>query len=209
MRALKARWRPACRAAGAITRCGPTRCWATARCAARTGWRSASTRASRRAPDRAGAASATTRSSSRELVAAVPGSGHRAADAAAAAGRAAGAAATTRSPAACAIWPSCASTSSRTIEREVGVIASEQVLIAFAQHAARALHRPRRSPATSAARALLLLLERGNERDIKAWCEKLVERVVQPLVPRWATNTLPCHLHDRPVRRCRPARSPS
>ena len=130
-----------------------------------------------RAADRAGAASATTGSSPRELEAAVQHrSGHRPADAPPSARRAAGAAASSRSPAACATWRACGRTNSRGIERDLGVLASEQFLIAFA-NIVRSLLGPHDIAGHFGGTTLLLLLERGNARDVEAWCENLVERV--------------------------------
>ena len=62
------------------------------------------------------------------------------------------------------------------LEKEIGALASEQLLIEFA-----AMLREHTSPSDIAGRfsgtAFLLLLERGNERDVETWAEQLVARV--------------------------------
>jgi diguanylate cyclase (GGDEF)-like protein len=63
-----------------------------------------------------------------------------------------------------------------TIERDVGVLGSEQFLIAFAQ-IVRSLLGPHDLAGHFGGTTLLLLLERGNQRDVEAWCENLIERV--------------------------------
>ncbi len=62
------------------------------------------------------------------------------------------------------------------IEREVGVLASEQFLIAFA-NIVRSMIGPHDLAGHFGGTTLLLLLERGNQRDVEAWCENLIERV--------------------------------
>jgi len=66
------------------------------------------------------------------------------------------------------------------IERDLGVLACEQFLIAFA-HVARGLLGPHDIAGHFGGTTLLLLLERGNPRDVEAWCETLVERVGKQL----------------------------
>lgn len=64
------------------------------------------------------------------------------------------------------------------IEKEIGAMASEQLLIEFA-----AMVREHSNPADIAGRfsgtSFLLLIERGNERDVEAWAEQLVARVAK------------------------------
>jgi diguanylate cyclase (GGDEF)-like protein len=62
------------------------------------------------------------------------------------------------------------------IERDVGVLASEQFLIAFA-NIVTSLLGPHDLAGHFGGTSLLLLLERGNQRDVEAWCENLLERV--------------------------------
>ena len=63
-----------------------------------------------------------------------------------------------------------------TIERELGMLPSEQFLTALTS-----LIRPMLAPNDLAGRLggdrLLLLLERGNLRDLEAWCENVVSRI--------------------------------
>jgi multidomain signaling protein FimX len=63
-----------------------------------------------------------------------------------------------------------------SIERDLGVMFSEQFLIAFA-HIVRSLLGPHDIAGHFGGTTLLLLLERGNSRDVEAWCETLLERV--------------------------------
>jgi PAS domain S-box-containing protein len=62
------------------------------------------------------------------------------------------------------------------IEREVGVLASEQLLIGFA-NVVRSLLGPHDIAGHFGGTTLMLLLERGNARDVEAWSENLVERI--------------------------------
>jgi EAL domain-containing protein (putative c-di-GMP-specific phosphodiesterase class I)/GGDEF domain-containing protein len=62
------------------------------------------------------------------------------------------------------------------IEQEVGVLASEQLLIGFA-NVVRSLLGPHDIAGHFGGTTLMLLLERGNARDVEAWSENLVERV--------------------------------
>jgi len=62
------------------------------------------------------------------------------------------------------------------IERDIGVLASEAMLIAFA-NIVRTLLGPHDIAGHFAGTSLMLLLERGNQRDVEAWCENLIERV--------------------------------
>jgi EAL domain-containing protein (putative c-di-GMP-specific phosphodiesterase class I)/GGDEF domain-containing protein len=66
------------------------------------------------------------------------------------------------------------------IERDVGVLASEQFLIAFA-NIVRSLLGPHDLAGHFGGTTLLLLLERGNQRDLEAWCESLIDRVGRQL----------------------------
>jgi PAS domain S-box-containing protein len=68
------------------------------------------------------------------------------------------------------------------IERDLGVLACEQFLIAFA-HVAHSLLGPNDIAGHFGGTTLLLLLERGNPRDVEAWCENLVERIGKHLFP--------------------------
>ncbi|HEY6452369.1 MAG TPA: EAL domain-containing protein [Steroidobacteraceae bacterium] len=68
------------------------------------------------------------------------------------------------------------------IERELGVLACEQFLIAFA-HIVQSLLGPHDIAGHFGGTTLLLLLERGNPRDVEAWCENVVERVGKHLFP--------------------------
>jgi diguanylate cyclase (GGDEF)-like protein/PAS domain S-box-containing protein len=67
------------------------------------------------------------------------------------------------------------------VEREVGVIPSEEVLVEFTK-----LVREQLNANDIAGRlggvSLLVLLERGNERDVEAWSEQLVARVAKHVV---------------------------
>jgi PAS domain S-box-containing protein len=62
------------------------------------------------------------------------------------------------------------------IERDVGILDSEPILIGFA-NIVRTLLGPNDIAGHFAGTSLLLLLERGNQRDVEAWCENLVDRV--------------------------------
>jgi diguanylate cyclase (GGDEF)-like protein len=62
-----------------------------------------------------------------------------------------------------------------TIERDVGAIASEEVLIEFAKLLKEALH-PKEIVGRLGGVRFLVLLERGNENDIEAWSQQLLAR---------------------------------
>ncbi len=62
------------------------------------------------------------------------------------------------------------------IERDLGVIGSEQFLIAFA-NIVRSLLGPNDLAGHFGGTSLLLLLERGNPRDVEAWNENLIDRI--------------------------------
>ena len=62
------------------------------------------------------------------------------------------------------------------IERDLGVLSSEHFLIGFAQIVSSLLG-PHDIAGHFGGTSLLLLLERGNQRDVEAWCENLMERV--------------------------------
>jgi multidomain signaling protein FimX len=64
------------------------------------------------------------------------------------------------------------------IEREFGILASEQLLIGFA-NVVRSLLGPHDIAGHFGGTMLMLLLERGNARDVEAWSESLVERVAK------------------------------
>ncbi|HEY6482573.1 MAG TPA: EAL domain-containing protein [Steroidobacteraceae bacterium] len=63
-----------------------------------------------------------------------------------------------------------------TIERDVGAVASEQVLIEFATLLKAALH-PKEIVGRFGGVKFLILLERGNEQDVEAWGQQLLARV--------------------------------
>jgi diguanylate cyclase (GGDEF)-like protein/PAS domain S-box-containing protein len=67
------------------------------------------------------------------------------------------------------------------VERSVGVFASEDVLVEFAK-----VLREQLSPNDIAGRLggvnLLFLLERGNERDVEAWCEQILARTAKHVI---------------------------
>src|SRR3569833_2877867 len=63
-----------------------------------------------------------------------------------------------------------------TIERDVGSIASEEVLIEFSKLLKEALHTKKNMGRLGGVR-FLVLLERGNEHDIEAWSQQLLARV--------------------------------
>ena len=67
------------------------------------------------------------------------------------------------------------------VERSVGVFASEDVLMEFAK-----LLREQLSPNDLAGRlggvSVLLLLERGNEHDVEAWCEQILARIAKHVI---------------------------
>jgi EAL domain-containing protein (putative c-di-GMP-specific phosphodiesterase class I)/GGDEF domain-containing protein len=73
------------------------------------------------------------------------------------------------------------------IERDLGVLSCEQFLIAFAQ-VVRAQLGPHDIAGHFGGTTLLLLLERGNPRDVEAWCESLLERVSNYLFPTQANR---------------------
>jgi PAS domain S-box-containing protein len=73
------------------------------------------------------------------------------------------------------------------IERDIGVLASEQFMIAFAQ-IVRGLLGPHDIAGHFGGTTLLLLLERGNVRDVEAWCENLIDRVAKHLFPTQASG---------------------
>lgn len=63
-----------------------------------------------------------------------------------------------------------------TIERDVGVFASEDILIEFARILKEALH-PKEIVGRFGGVKFLVLLERGNENDVDAWGKQLLARV--------------------------------
>ena len=62
------------------------------------------------------------------------------------------------------------------IERDLGILNSEALLIAFA-NIVRTLLGPHDIAGHFGGTSLMLLLERGNQRDVEAWCENLIDRV--------------------------------
>ncbi len=64
------------------------------------------------------------------------------------------------------------------VEREHGILASEQLLIAFAG-IVRTLLGPNDIAGHFGGTSLMLLLERGNQRDVQAWCGNLIERMAK------------------------------
>jgi PAS domain S-box-containing protein len=62
------------------------------------------------------------------------------------------------------------------IERDLGILNSEPLLIAFA-NIVRTLLGPNDIAGHFGGTSLMLLLERGNQRDVEAWCENLIDRV--------------------------------
>ena len=62
------------------------------------------------------------------------------------------------------------------LERVVGVMASEEILIEFARLLKETLH-PKELAGHFGGVRFLVLLERGNEQDINAWSERLLSRV--------------------------------
>jgi multidomain signaling protein FimX len=67
------------------------------------------------------------------------------------------------------------------LERVVGVTASEEVLLEVGRLLKEALH-PKEVAGRFAGVRFMALLERGNEHDISAWCERLLGRVQKHLM---------------------------
>ena len=65
-----------------------------------------------------------------------------------------------------------------SIERELGILASEQLLIGLA-NVVRSLLGPHDIAGHFGGTSLMLLLERGSGRDVEAWSEHLVERIAE------------------------------
>jgi diguanylate cyclase (GGDEF)-like protein/PAS domain S-box-containing protein len=63
-----------------------------------------------------------------------------------------------------------------TVERDVGAIASEDILIEFARLLKEALH-PKEIVGRFGGVKFMMLLERGNEHDVEAWGQQLLARV--------------------------------
>src|SRR5262249_35912145 len=63
----------------------------------------------------------------------------------------------------------------KSIERDVGVMASEEVLIEFSKLLKEALH-PKEIVGRFGGVRFLVLLERGNENDVEAWGQQLLSR---------------------------------
>jgi diguanylate cyclase (GGDEF)-like protein/PAS domain S-box-containing protein len=68
-----------------------------------------------------------------------------------------------------------------TIERDVGVVASDEVLTEFAKVLKETLH-PKEVVGRFGGVRFLALLERGNEHDIEAWGEQLIARIKKHVV---------------------------
>jgi diguanylate cyclase (GGDEF)-like protein/PAS domain S-box-containing protein len=66
------------------------------------------------------------------------------------------------------------------IERDLGIDGSEDFLLAFAG-IVRSLLGPNDIAGHFSGTTLLVLLERGNPRDVEAWCENLIDRVTKHL----------------------------
>src|SRR5256884_2011672 len=80
------------------------------------------------------------------------------------------------------------------LERVVGVMASEEILIEFARLLKETLH-PKDPAGHFGGVRFLVLLERGNEQDITAWSERLLSRVQgQVMRIRDKAVTVPCSL---------------
>jgi multidomain signaling protein FimX len=75
-----------------------------------------------------------------------------------------------------------------TIERDVGALASEDVLIEFSRLVKEALH-PKEIVGRFGGVKFLVLLERGNENDVEAWGQQLISRA-QKHVFRVKDNTV-------------------
>ncbi len=69
-----------------------------------------------------------------------------------------------------------------TVERDVGVSASEDVLSAFTAQVREGLH-PNEIIGRLGGTSVLVLLERGNDHDMEAWGAQLVARVARQIVP--------------------------
>jgi multidomain signaling protein FimX len=69
-----------------------------------------------------------------------------------------------------------------TVERDVGMFASEDVLCAFAGQVREGLH-PSEIIGRLGGTSVLVLLERGNDHDVEAWGAQLLERVARHVVP--------------------------
>ncbi|MFO7277753.1 MAG: EAL domain-containing protein [Pseudomonadota bacterium] len=68
-----------------------------------------------------------------------------------------------------------------TVERDLGITASEDCLVAFATVLKEQLH-PQDIAGRFGGTSFLVLLERGNQRDIEVWCEQLVAKVAKHVV---------------------------
>ena len=78
-----------------------------------------------------------------------------------------------------------------SLERQLGVLDSDQVLAAIAEQA-QGLALPADIIGRYSSTGLMVLLERGTERDAKAWAEKLRERVAAlPLTSKSGSLTTP------------------
>jgi multidomain signaling protein FimX len=69
-----------------------------------------------------------------------------------------------------------------TVERDVGLYASEDVLSAFTTQLREGLH-PNEIIGRLGGTSVLVLLERGNDHDVEAWGAQLVARVARHVVP--------------------------
>ena len=68
-----------------------------------------------------------------------------------------------------------------SIERDVGVTASEEVLVEFARLVRGQLH-PQDIAGRFGGVSFLVLLERGNERDVEAWSEQLLSKSARHII---------------------------
>jgi multidomain signaling protein FimX len=69
-----------------------------------------------------------------------------------------------------------------TVERDVGLTGSEEVLVEFAKLLSEQLN-PNELAGRLGGVGFLVLLERGNENDVEAWSEQLVARVAKHVAP--------------------------
>jgi PAS domain S-box-containing protein/diguanylate cyclase (GGDEF)-like protein len=69
-----------------------------------------------------------------------------------------------------------------TVERDVGLFASEDVLSAFTAQLREGLH-PAEIIGRLGGTSVMVLLERGNDHDVEAWGAQLVARVARQVVP--------------------------
>ena len=68
-----------------------------------------------------------------------------------------------------------------TVERDVGLFASEDVLSAFTTQLREGLH-PNEIIGRLGGTSMMVLLERGNDHDVEAWGAQLVARMARHVV---------------------------